>query len=204
MGSRGKAPCGIFKGKALKPNTRKDIKFQWIFQTSKLNIPDKIKDEIKNKIKEIEKYDIQVFNSLLTHMDSVNKEAFSEEIKQAIKEKMINIFLMLKDLKMRYSNTEASNIKYIASENHYLVFRILLDEYFNKNERINAFVKESNKNYETTEEMVKYQLAIAISRFVYDSIGEIPGNFDQEKIKNIIKEATDAYLQMLEYSRKKT
>ena len=106
-------------------------RFQWIFQTSKLNIPDKIKDEIKNKIKEIEKYDIQVFNSLLTHMDSVNKEAFSEEIKQAIKEKMINIFLMLKDLKMRYSNDEASNIEYIASENHYLVFRILLKEYFN-------------------------------------------------------------------------
>ena len=71
-------------------------RFQWIFQTSKLNIPDKIKDEIKNKIKEIEKYDnIQVFNSLLTHMDSVNKEAFSEEIKQAIKEKMINIFFIL-------------------------------------------------------------------------------------------------------------
>ena len=108
----------------------KNLQLNLLIEREKLNISEDIKGKIRNITEER-------LNYLLEKIEQVDTTNFTEDIKKAIKEKIINIFLMLNDL----------DIKKFADENNLLVFRvfrILVDENFN--ERIKAFVQESKKN----------------------------------------------------------
>ncbi|MBR4633227.1 MAG: hypothetical protein IKO48_07935, partial [Elusimicrobia bacterium] len=90
----------------------------------------------------------------------------------------------------------------IASENDFLALKLLTDDNFNNT--LNALLQESHlwDFHNMSEEdviVVKYHSAIAVSRFIYDSVGsEIAGyNLSSDDIKKQIGVITELYVEAL-------
>jgi len=84
------------------------------------------------------------------------------------------------------------NIKNIATENNHLALKLFIDEEFNNILKNSGLANISDEN----NIVAKYHCAIAVSRFIFDSVGEEVTDYDLSSrfFRDIVKQALDSYL----------
>jgi len=98
--------------------------------------------------------------------------------------------------KVLFNNLKELEITNVATENNYLALKLFVDKNFNE------LIDKSNLYNNVPEDKIpvmKYYSAIAVSRFIFDSIGEEIYDYDieNESFINIIENVTALYIDIM-------
>ena len=162
------------------------VDYRWKIALEYLNIEEDIEGEIFKYLltrKDPNGYKYELFENFPKD-SAFFREMFYETPEN--KDKYIKLF----------DSLVGFQFKGIASENDFLALRLLVDTEFVS--ALEGPILNKNKNMSDAEKIVAtYHAAIAVSRFIYDTIeGEIK-DYNRSRIRDLIKEVTELYLLLL-------